>query len=93
MDASHFSADHILPRFFPDSSICIPVYCPDISLGLCLFPAGPEDYDYSYPDIEPVFLSRPTSYSVRNGDSIVLPCEINDLGQSLIRLVHYIFPK
>ena len=50
---------------------------------LSAFPADPDEFDYEYPDVQPVFLSRPASYSVQDGDSIVLPCEINDLGQCL----------
>ena len=42
--------------------------------------AGQEN-DFDYPDISPVFVTKPDSYRVKEGDQLILPCRINDLGR------------
>ncbi|XP_037072407.1 lachesin-like [Pollicipes pollicipes] len=39
-----------------------------------------EQFDYDYPSNRPVFVSESASFSVKEGDSIVLPCQTSDLG-------------
>jgi len=41
----------------------------------------PEYEDYpDVPDVQPVFITKPDSFRVKQGDTLILPCEIKDLG-------------
>lgn len=43
--------------------------------------AAVDDSDYDdYPDVEPVFITKPSVFSVKKDDTLVLPCDVKDLG-------------
>ncbi|XP_037079027.1 lachesin-like [Pollicipes pollicipes] len=41
---------------------------------------GAKDVDFDYPDVLPVFVTKPAAFSVKEGDTLDLPCQIRELG-------------
>lgn len=42
------------------------------------------DLDYEFPDVSPVFLSTPETFHAKEGDNIILPCHIQDIGPYVV---------